>query len=146
MDAIDAEVLATLQDDILRLSVIEHALALIQEALAPAREDDRRAQLATELAALDVEVEELTAGLARGGDAQTMVTLIERLQDVQTRRATLTASRSAKRPIVAPAPPLELEERLRAKIADRRGLLTRNVESGGRCSARCSRARSGSHQ
>jgi hypothetical protein len=44
IDAIDAEVLATLQDDILRPSIIKRAVALVHEALAPERESDRRAR------------------------------------------------------------------------------------------------------
>ena len=59
MDAIDAEVLATLQDDILRPVVVERAIAIALDELTPAREDQRREQVETELATLVAECERL---------------------------------------------------------------------------------------
>jgi hypothetical protein len=81
MDVLDAEVLATLQDDVCRPAVVEEAVRLALEELAPARQDRNRERL-----------EALHGG--------------ERLPQV---------SLSA------------LERRLRAKLADWRGLLRRNV-------------------
>lgn len=40
MDAIDAEVLATLQDDVLRPAVVERTIAMVLEELSPKRDDE----------------------------------------------------------------------------------------------------------
>jgi hypothetical protein len=56
--------------------------------------------------------------------------LIERLRAAQERRAVLERRLLGLPGIVLPAVAGDLEQRLREKLADWRGLLTRNVESG----------------
>jgi len=56
--------------------------------------------------------------------------LLGRLRTCQERRAALEEQIAATRPIVAAVTTAGLEQRLREKLADWRGLLTRNVESG----------------
>jgi hypothetical protein len=56
--------------------------------------------------------------------------LVRRLQARQARREELQAALAAGRPLAQPSAPGGLEGRLRAKLADWRGLLTRNIESG----------------
>jgi hypothetical protein len=127
---IDADVLATLGDDILRLSVVERAVALALEELQPWANAERQAGLESELAALDAEHDELMASVRRGGDVDVLARLVGRLQAVQARRHTLTTTRPSGPTIARQAVPDALECRIRAKLADWRGLLTRNVESG----------------
>jgi hypothetical protein len=55
MEAIDAEVLATLRDDILRPSIVERAVALALEEWNPRRAGERQAAADTELRAIDAE-------------------------------------------------------------------------------------------
>lgn len=125
MDVIDAEVLATLQDDICRPAVVEEAIRLALAELAPERQDVTRAQLEAELADLRRESERLADAIARGGPLNA---LLERLAARQARCATLEAEltlHATPRAVVSLA---GLEPRLRAKLADWRGLLQRNVQ------------------
>ncbi|MDP2320626.1 MAG: hypothetical protein Q8O42_14960 [Acidobacteriota bacterium] len=127
MDVLDAEVLATLQDDVCRPAVIEEAIRLALEALAPARQDSNREHLAAELATVRHECERLAEAIGRGGPLDA---LLGRLTDRQGRATAIEQELSlmrAERPLVT----LDgLESRLRAKLADWRGLLTRNVAEG----------------
>ena len=59
-----------------------------------------------------------------------MEVLVNRLRASQTRRLELEEQIAATRPKCAPVSHQSLEERLRAKLADWRGLLTRSVDSG----------------
>ena len=59
-----------------------------------------------------------------------MDVLVDRLSACQERRAALEEQIAATRPIVTPVTGPGLEQRLRAKLADWRGLLTRNIDSG----------------
>jgi hypothetical protein len=130
MDLIDAEVLATLRDDVLRPSVIERAVALVIEEMSPRRIDERHAEHATELAGLDVEQAALMASIKQGIDLDVLVQLVGRLQVLQARRAALTSTRSRSSALGLQAAPRGLEGRIRVKLADWRSLLTRNAESG----------------
>lgn len=127
MDVIDAEVLATLQDDVCRPAVIEEAIRLALEALAPARQDRNRDHLAAELATVRQETERLAEAIGRGGPLDS---LLGRLTERQARATAIEqelVQMRAERPLVN----LDgLETRLRAKLADWRGLLTRNVAEG----------------
>jgi hypothetical protein len=129
-NVIDAEVLATLGDDILRPAVVERAVALALEALQPWANAERQAGLETELAALDAEYDELMASVRRGGDVAVLARLVGRLQAVQARRQTLTITRPPSPTISHQTVPDALERRICAKLADWRRLLTRNVKSG----------------
>jgi DNA invertase Pin-like site-specific DNA recombinase len=67
MDVLDAEVLATFEQDVCRPAVVEEAIRLALEELAPARQDNQRAQLETELAAVRAECDRLAEAIGRGG-------------------------------------------------------------------------------
>ena len=127
MDVIDAEVLATLQDDVCRPAVVEAAIRLALDELAPARQDRTRAALDAELAAVRLECDRLAAAIGQGGPLDA---LVERLTARQGRRVTLERELSG-RLTDSPHVNLEgLEARLRAKLDDWRGLLQRNVSEG----------------
>ena len=128
MDAIDAEVLATLATDILRPSVVERAIRLALDALKkPERQHKAHATLARDAERARVECDRLADAIQRGGPIDV---LIDRLRAAQTRRLELEGQLSAQQTISRPAVGGDLEGRLRAKLADWRGLLTRNVETG----------------
>jgi DNA invertase Pin-like site-specific DNA recombinase len=126
MDAIDREVLATLQDDILRPSVIERAVALALEELSPRRQQAATGKLERELLEVRAECDRLAVAIGSGGPLDA---LLARLTTRQARRVELEGMLAAAR-TVAPTPGLAIEQGLRSKLADWRGLLTRNVESG----------------
>jgi hypothetical protein len=130
MDVIDAEVVATLRDDVFRPTVIEQAVKFALEELEPAKQDEQREHVASELAAIDAEHAQLMAAVQRGGSVDTLARLVGRLQALQARREALTKMKPARRGITAPRAPVALERRIRAKLDDWRGLLTRNRESG----------------
>ncbi len=67
MEALDAEVLATLQDDILRPTVIERGLAIALEELSPRRQSQALATLERELLTVRAECERLAEAISRGG-------------------------------------------------------------------------------
>ena len=127
MDVIDAEVLATLQDDILKPSIVERAIALALEALRPERQDASRERLASRVGQAREEVERLADAIQRGGPIDV---LLERLRAAQERRSQFESQLAAQPRIAAPMVAGDLEQRLRVKLADWRELLTRNVESG----------------
>jgi hypothetical protein len=127
MDVLDAEVLATLQDDVCRPAVIEEAIRLALEELSSARQDRDRARLDGELLTVRPECARLAEAIGRGGPLDA---LLERLADRQAHRVALEGElglRAAKRPQMDLR---GLEGRLRAKLADWRGLLRRNVADG----------------
>ena len=127
MDLLDAEVLATLQDDVLRPTVVDRAIALVLEELTPTGQAHQRDVLAEQLAKVDAECERLTDAIMGGG---ALDVLVRRLQARQARREEIEAA-MALRPSPVPAGArVALERRLRTKLADWRGLLTKNVESG----------------
>jgi hypothetical protein len=86
MDALDAEVLATLKDDVMRPAVVEEAIRLALAELAPARTAATGRRLEIELAAVRDECERLADAIARGGPLDV---LLERLQSRQARRVVL---------------------------------------------------------
>jgi Recombinase zinc beta ribbon domain len=66
-DGLDEEVLATLQDGMLRPTVVEKAIRLALAELAPTRQDDCPCRLERELATERAECERLADAIARGG-------------------------------------------------------------------------------
>ena len=127
MDVLDAEVRATLQDDVFRPSVIEEAIRLAVAELSPARRDDDRKQLEAELAAVRQECDRLAEAIGRGGPLDA---LLDRLTERQARCTALeteVAQRLAER---AHVDLQGVERRLRAKLTDWRDLLLRNVQEG----------------
>ncbi len=127
MAGLDAEVLATLQDDILRPTVIEQVLAIALEERSPKRQSQALATLERELTTVRAECERLAEAIGRGGPLDA---LLERLRGRQARRQELEALLAGRQTLAAPVAGASLDQRLRAKLADWRGLLTRNVESG----------------
>jgi len=127
VEAIDAEVIATLADDVLRPTEIDQAVALAFEELAPAGSDRSRRQLEAELAKVTEECGRLAEAIGRGGR---LSALLDRL----TRQGLLAeALRAELAACPAAAPTFDrkaLEQRLHVKLADWRGLLTRNVATG----------------
>jgi site-specific DNA recombinase len=89
MDAIDAEVLATLEDDILRPSVIERAVTLALAELEPERDRAHQARICAELAEIDAECRKLTAAITAGGQLEVLVGHVDRLRCLQERRRAL---------------------------------------------------------
>jgi hypothetical protein len=130
MDLINAEVLATLQDDVLRPSVVERAVALALEELNPHAEADRDERRQAEIKAIDAEHAELMAAVTRGGSVDVLARRVGRLQGLQARRDALLVSRPSRAANAGQGLAAGLEQRIREKVADWRGLLTRNVESG----------------
>ena len=142
MEAIDAEVLATLADDVLRPTVIKQALALAFEDLAPAGPDRTRRQLEAELTKVTDECGRLAEAIGRGGR---LTPLLDRLTRLEGRAEALRAELARLRR----GPTFDrkaLEQRLHVKLADWRGLLTRNLATGRECFGRCSPSRSGSRR
>jgi hypothetical protein len=92
MEAIDAEVLATLRDDSLRPSVVERAVALALEEWSPRRAGERQAAADAELRAIDTEHAALMGDITRGGDVDVLVQRVGRLQALQARRVALTST------------------------------------------------------
>ncbi len=124
MDVLDAEVIATLKDDVCRPTVIEEAIRLALEELSPARQETAREGVEAELVSVRRECERLAEAIGRGGPLDA---LLNRLAERQAHRVVLEAellARAAERPRVNVE---ALEHRLRAKLADWRGLLERNV-------------------
>ena len=115
-----------MHEDILRPSVIESAVALALEEFSPRRQAVAHGKLERELLDVCAECERFAEAIGRGGPLDA---LLERLTARQARRVEIDAMLAAARP-VAPAAGPALEQRLRAKLADWRELLTRNVESG----------------
>jgi site-specific DNA recombinase len=126
-DGLDEEVLATLQDGMLRPTVVEKAIRLALAELAPTRQDDCPCRLERELATERAECERLADAIARGGPIDV---LLERLQARQARRVEPEGHLAAERGFAPFVSPHALEQRLRAKLADWRGLLMRNVREG----------------
>jgi site-specific DNA recombinase len=128
MDVLDAEVLATLQDDIFRPAVIEEAVRLALEELSPGQNDKTRAKLEAERRVARLECDRLAGAIEQGGP---LATLLERLQAAQGRLDGLEGQlRQCDARNVSDIDLGSLEARLRAKLADWRGLLHRNVAEG----------------
>jgi DNA invertase Pin-like site-specific DNA recombinase len=126
--AIDAEVLATLADDVLRPNVINQAIELaLDELTTPVGSDRARRRLEDELEKVTAECGRLAEAIGRGGR---LTTLLDRLTRQEAHADALRAELAT---CHAPAPSIDrvaLEQRLRAKLDDWRGLLTRNIGTG----------------
>ena len=142
MDAIDAEVLATLETDILRPSVVERAIRLALDALKPERQQKAHATLARDAERARVECDRLADAIQRGGP---MDVLIDRLRAAQTRRVELERQLAARQ-----SPGLRSVETWRDACGRswQTGAGSSHATSrrGATCYARCSSARCGSHR
>jgi hypothetical protein len=72
----------------------------------------------------------LMAAVTRGGSVDVLARRVGRLQGLQARRNALLVSRPSRAANASQGLAAGLEQRIREKVADWRGLLTRNVESG----------------
>ena len=128
MEATDAAVLAAIQNDVLRVEVLETALAKALDLLRPATDvtDPRTRQLRDELTRLDAEVARLAAAIAAGGD---LSALLVALQEREQRRGRLRMELAA----LERAPgrdELDLQRvlgDLRERLTDWQGLLRRET-------------------
>jgi Recombinase zinc beta ribbon domain len=94
MESTDRAVLEAVERDVLRIEVIETALAKAMEMIRPRPEvlGDRARGIRAELARLDGEVTRLAAAIAAGGE---MAALVAALQERERRRAQLRAELAA---------------------------------------------------
>jgi Recombinase zinc beta ribbon domain len=127
VEAIDAEVIATLADDMLRPSVMSQAIGFALEDLAPIGSDRMRKQLEAELQKVTSECERLAEAIGRGGR---LGALLDRLTRLEGRAEALRAELAAYHAPITRIDRGALEQRLRGKLADWRGLLTRNIATG----------------
>jgi site-specific DNA recombinase len=120
-DALDEEVLATLAGDVLRPSVVEHAIALALEELRPEKQDAQRDTLVRDLDAAREESARLAEAIGKGGPLDA---LVARLAAVEARRRdleeALRASAAGSSPVL---PRAGLERRLRTMLGDWKALL-----------------------
>ena len=127
MEVLDREVLATLETDVLRPAVVEQAIELALEELAPGGQSRTRDRLVREIASLDDECERLAKAMARGGRVEALLGVLEQ------RQTRLAAARRELASMAGPSLSVDrrgLEGRLRAKLSEWRRLLTDDVASG----------------
>jgi site-specific DNA recombinase len=125
MDVIDAEVLATLQDDVCRPAVIEEAIRLALDELSPASVADRRGVLDAELVTVREECARLAEAIGQGGPLEALMARLTTRQDRCAAIERELSLRAVERPHVNLK---ALEARMRSKLADWRGLLQRNIQ------------------
>ena len=91
MAQLDAEVLATLRDDILRPAVVDRAIALALDALAPGgAADAAKAEAAALVETLEAECRRLAEAIAHSGQLDVLVdTLASRQERLHAVRAAL---------------------------------------------------------
>jgi hypothetical protein len=107
---------------------VDEAIRLALADLAPARHTATRRRVESELARVQEECGRLADAIARGGPLDV---LVELLTERQTRRVALERELStAPSQVLEYVSPPALEAGLRAKLADWRGLLRRNVGDG----------------
>jgi hypothetical protein len=124
MDVADRAVLGAIAEDVLRADIVDAVVAGVFEALTEPQTGGNTH--AAELLVLDREIARLTEAIAAGGELQS---LIGALRARQARRDELIR---ASKPVPMPAATdrHSLERTIREKVADWRGLLTRNVQDG----------------
>jgi Recombinase zinc beta ribbon domain len=128
MDVLDAEVLATVCDDILRPAVVEQAIALALDELTPSGRKRNSEGLDAEIRGLESECQRLADAIARGGRLDV---LLRTLEDRQERLRGLQAHRAAVPEPMRPAfDRTGMERRLGGLVEDWRSLLTRDIASG----------------
>jgi hypothetical protein len=118
---LNEEVIATLAGDVLRPSVVEQAIALAFDALRPEKREAQRDTLVRDLDALREESARLAEAIGKGGPLDA---LLARLAAVEARKRDLEQAVSVAGASAAPlVPRAGLERRLRAMLADCKGLL-----------------------
>jgi site-specific DNA recombinase len=127
MTGLENTVLTAIEEDVLAPDIVEESIARALEIVAAgAIEPDTSAVIRRQIAALDRELERLTALAAAGG--ADIPTVLEALRTRQERRRVLSgqAERSP-RPRQRARSGDEIEAQLRGRFADFRALLRRNV-------------------
>ena len=125
-EVIEQATLTAIKADILRPSVVERAVRLALDALEADRPDDRRAGLKRELTRTEAELGRLAVAVAEGG---ALATLVGAIQAREAKRDGLLHEIRALDVQLGgrPANRKAIEARLRAFLADWRGLLHRCV-------------------
>lgn len=123
MEIADQAVLGAISENVLRPEIVDAVVAGVFEALRqPAAADTS----ATELATLDREIERLTDAIAGGGDMPSLLAALRarqrRRDDLMLAQRAITVTKVADRRVV--------EQTIRERLTDWRGLLTRNVQDG----------------
>jgi DNA invertase Pin-like site-specific DNA recombinase len=127
VEAVNAEVIATLTDDVFRPAVFEQAVAFALDDMAPAGADRARRHLEGELRAVTDECGRLAEAIGRGGR---LTSLLDRLARLERRAEAIRVELAAYPAALPTFNRAALERRLRGKLADWRGLLTRDVVAG----------------
>lgn len=124
MENVDRAVLGALASDVLKPEVVDAVIRGVIDAMSPDRQRGGQLDVAAELVAVDREIARLTEAIATAGD---IPPLVAALQGRQARRTQLLAARQPSRHTSAPSRHT-LEQAVRARLEDWRGLLTRNVQ------------------
>jgi hypothetical protein len=112
--AIDAEVLATLAEDVLRPTVIDRAIALALEELAPAGAGRARRQLEAELTKVTDECGRLAEAIGRGGRLTSLLVRLRVRNPRQSASFTWRRRSSAVRSIIGAGSPYSASSARRA--------------------------------
>lgn len=123
MDVADRAALGAIADDVLRPEVVEAVISGVFDAMKDTPDDSR--QHAADLASLDREIGRLTDAIAGGGE---LPSLMAALRARQLRRDELARYTPVPMPSIADR--RALDESVRARLADWRGVLTRDVRDG----------------
>ncbi len=128
MGVMNQAVLDTLEQDLLRPEVIERAIAKAVERLRPDQSqlDVQRGKMKADLAQVEEELARLTTAIASGGD---LPSLLQGIKDRERRRAHLREQLAALESCeqVSQFDFRQIEQELRARLEDWRGLLCRQV-------------------
>ena len=112
----------------MRPPVVERAIALALEELAPARRHETGTRQADQIAQLEIECERLVTAIAQGGELDV---LVRRLHDREDRLRGLRSARDvAPTPPMAPVDHATLRTGLRGLVREWRRLLVLDVASG----------------
>ena len=128
MGDVDRAVLARVRN-ILTPEMVDDVIQRVRELLGADRQDDIRKRIERELEATEGQLGNLTEAIAIGGDVPA---LVARLQTVDSRRQELLRQRDALEdgPLVHHVDLRAMERHARHRVADWRGVLTRNVPEG----------------
>ena len=134
VEVIEAEVIATLQDDVCRPAVIEEAIRRALEELAPAGQDRNRERLAAELATVRHECDRLAEAIGQGGPLDALVQRLAERQAHHEAIARAVSQSAAERPHVDLS---TLETRYDASWPTGADYFSATFKRPGRCFGRC---------
>jgi DNA invertase Pin-like site-specific DNA recombinase len=128
IDRVDAAVLSTLADDVLKPAIVDAVISGVLEALEPHSQARTADAYRAELKRVESELARLTDAIAAGG---TLTSLLAAVQARQARRdELLSAIAMSEARAITCADRKAIERHVRAKLADWRRLLTDNVQDG----------------